>query len=226
MEDPRAPLEPNLQLRRRRAVVFCSVFVICLLGALAVKARLNHYSDPGNFDPSPIPRPTRNAPFIVTPDKVVDAMVELGEISADEMVYDLGCGDGRLVITAAMKTGCQGVGFDIDPQRVKEATENAKLHDVDKLVQIKLDDVFKVDLSEADVVLMYLLPQMLRDLIPQFNRCQPGTRLLSHDFLIEGIKVDKTVEVHITDTERHWVHLYVTPLQKLPPTKPLKSILN
>ena len=199
-----------------RAITLCGIIIVTLIGAMAVKIRLDQYADPENYDPSPIPRPTRNAPFIVTPDKVVDTMIGLAEISSDELVYDLGCGDGRLVITAAMRSGCRGVGFDIDPARVKEATENAKLHNVETLVEIKEQNVFDVDLSKADVVLMYLLPQMLRDLVPQFEQCPPGTRLLSHDFKIEGIQEDKTVEVHVSDTERHFVHLYITPLHKLP----------
>jgi tRNA A58 N-methylase Trm61 len=142
-------------------------------------------------------------------------MIETAQIEADDLVYDLGCGDGRLVITAAVQKGCRGIGFDIEPERVAEAQANVKLHDVESLVEIRLQDVFKVDLSEADVVLMYLLPQMLRDLKPQFAQCRPGTRLVSHDFQIEGVQVDRTVEVFLP--ERHFVHLYVTPLKPLPP---------
>jgi ribosomal protein L11 methylase PrmA len=187
--------------------------------------RLNQYSDPTSYDSSPIPRPTKNAPYIVTPDEVTDKMIEMADISKEDLVYDLGCGDGRLVITAAVKHGCRGVGFGLDPLRVEEATKNAELRHVDQLVKIKQQNVFTVDLREADAVLMYLLPQMLRDLVPQFDQCRPGTRIVSHDFKIEGVQEDKTEDVKL-GTERHFVHLYVTPLKKLPPPPPRKRRSN
>lgn len=212
--------------RRARGLWIFVVMSVCISGALLAKSRLNQFSDLENFDPSPIPRPTKNAPFIVTPDKIVDKMIEMAQISNHDMVYDLGCGDGRLVITAAVKNGCRGVGFDIEPQRVAEATENARLHAVDKLVLIKQQDVFTIDLREADAILMYLLPQMLRDLVPQFDQCRPGTRLVSHDFPIEGVQVERTEEVVVSINDRHFVHLYVTPLKKLPPPPPRKRRLE
>lgn len=190
---------------------------VCITGGLLAKSRLAQYSDPANYDPSPIPRPTKNAPFITTPDLIVSHMIKMGEITEQDMVYDLGCGDGRLVITAAVQTGCRGVGIDIDPKRVTEANENVKLHDVEKLVTIQEQDVFKVDLREADVVLMYLLPQMLRDLKPQFDQCRPGTRLVSHDFEIENVKPDKSERINDETDHGHTVYLYTTPLKRLPP---------
>ncbi len=200
-----------------RGVWILAAGLLCLGVALFAKSRLNQFADPENYDWTAIPRPTHNAPFIKSADVVVDKIIEMGQISASDMVYDLGCGDGRIVVTAAVQSGCRGIGFDIDPQRVAEATENAKLHAVDKLVTIKQQDVFTVDLREADVVVMYLLPQMLRDLVPQFDQCRPGTRLVSHDFKIEGVQEDRTERVFITDNDVHLVHLYVTPLKKLPP---------
>jgi SAM-dependent methyltransferase len=205
--------------RSQRAWYF-AITLLFFCGMLVAQSRLRDWgriADPRWLQPA---KSGLNAPFITTPDPVVDKMVELGNITESDLVYDLGCGDGRLVITAAMKSGCRGIGFDIDPQRVTEATENARLHEVDTLVTIRQDDVFKVDLSEADVILMYLLPWMLEDMIPQFDKCRPGTRLVSHDFQIKGIVADRTEQVPVSETSTHLVHLYHTPLKREPPPLP------
>lgn len=164
-----------------------------------------------------------NAPFITTADAIVDKMVEVAELTPDDVVYDLGCGDGRLVITAALKHGCHGVGIDIDPERVAEAKANVKLHGVEDLVEIREQDVFTVDVSQADVILMYLLPWMTKRLIPQFQEMAPGSRIISHDFGIGDIKYiepDSTQQVLLEEeNETHLVHRWDTPL-KLPPPKP------
>jgi ribosomal protein L11 methylase PrmA len=140
-------------------------------------------------------------------------MIEVGDISAGDLVYDLGCGDGRIVITAAVQRGCRGVGFDIDPQRVLEARENAIEHGVQELVEIQQQDVFKTDLSKANVIVMYLLPWMLEKLTAQFERCPAGIRIVSHNYAIAGIDHDSVVEVS-AGAERHFVYLYVTPLKR------------
>jgi SAM-dependent methyltransferase len=161
--------------------------------------------------------PVRNAPFITSSDAVVDKMVELAELSPDDLAYDLGCGDGRIIITAALQTGCRGVGFDIDPQRVAEARENVKLHGVEHLVEIRQQDIFTLDLKEADAVLFYLLPRMNKKLIPQFQEMRPGSRLISHDFGLGDIKdvpPEKTERVGKGDKEEvHQVHRWTTPLK-------------
>ena len=163
-----------------------------------------------------------NAPFITTADAIVDKMVEVAEITADDVVYDLGCGDGRLVITAALKHGCRGIGIDIEPDRVAEAKANVKLHGVEHLVEIREQDVFTVDLKEADVILMYLLPWMTKRLVPQFQEMPPGSRIISHDFGIGDIKYiepESTYQVPLEGThETHLVHRWYTPL-KVPAPK-------
>lgn len=163
-----------------------------------------------------------NAPFITTADAVVDKMVEVAELTPEDVVYDLGCGDGRLVITAALKHGCRGVGIDIDPERVAEAKANAKLHGVEDLVEIREQDVFTVDLREADVILMYLLPWMTKRLIPQFQEMAPGSRIISHDFGIGDIRYiepDSTHKVPVDDSNgAHHVHRWTLPLD-VPPRK-------
>jgi len=123
------------------------------------------------------------APYVPTPQQVVEKMLELAEVTANDVVYDLGCGDGRIVITAAKKYGARGVGIDIDPERIKESLANAKKAGVEKLVTFKLEDAMKVDVSPATVVTLYLLSSsnaMLRPILTK--QLKPGSRIVSHAF--------------------------------------------
>lgn len=187
--------------------------VVCLVAGLMIWYFLNQAANqPTSL--APAERQGLNAPFITTPDVVVDKMVELAEIKENDLVYDLGCGDGRLVITAAFKTGCSGVGFDIEPKRVAEATENARLHEVEGRVQIIEQDVFTVDLSKADVVMTYLLPWMMNKLLPQFHAMRDGCRIVAHDFWIDGVEPEKVFDLVDAKKRRTTsVYLYRTPLK-------------
>ena len=126
--------------------------------------------------------------FVPTPQAVVDKMLELAEIKPGDIVYDLGCGDGRIVVTAAKKYGVKAYGFDIDPKRVEESLANVKSNKVEHLVTIKQADIFKLDLREATVVTLYLLPELNVRLMPQLEKLKPGSRILSHDFDMRGAK--------------------------------------
>jgi len=134
------------------------------------------------------------APFVPTPQDVVDRMLALAEVTSKDTVYDLGCGDGRIVITAAKKYGAHGMGFDIDPQRIKESTENARAAGVDNLVAFKQQDVMTVDVSPATVVTLYLLTASNLKLRPLLTKeLKPGARIVSHMFSMgdwEPTKVD------------------------------------
>jgi ribosomal protein L11 methylase PrmA len=134
------------------------------------------------------------APFVPTPQDVVDRMLTLAEVTSADTVYDLGCGDGRIVITAAKKYGAHGVGFDIDPQRIKESTENARAAGVENLVSFKQQDVVTVDVSPATVVTLYLLTASNLKLRPLLTKeLKPGSRIVSHMFSMgdwEPAKVD------------------------------------
>lgn len=209
-------LAPTRAARSSRWGWILLVGSLAVVGAVYGTFKLYQFADPENFDPSPLPREVHNAPFITTPPEVVDKMIEMGQITDQDLVYDLGCGDGRIVIGAALQRGCRGVGFDYDPQRVAEATENVKKHNVESLVTIQQQDVFQLDLTPANVIVMYLLPGMLQKLIPSFDRCPPGTRIVSHDFEIEGVQAEKTEVVSVEPNQDHRVCLYVTPLKKLP----------
>ena len=127
----------------------------------------------------------------------------------------LGCGDGRMLILAAQKYGCRAVGFDIDPERVKAARENVARNNVEKLVKIELADMFTLDLSKADVFPLYLLPEMNRKLLPQLDKLKPGSRIVCHDYDLEGIVADTTINfVSNEDNANHTVSLYTTPLKR------------
>lgn len=154
--------------------------------------------------------------FVPTPQKVVDKMLELAEVKKDDLIYDLGCGDGRIVVTAAKKFGCKAVGYDISPKRVKESLENVKKNNVGNLVRIERQDIFTLDLSKANVVTLYLLPSLNVKLIPQLEKLKPGTRIVSHDFDMEGVKPDKVLKIadEKDDYGDHTIYLWTTPLKR------------
>jgi len=153
--------------------------------------------------------------FVPTPQDVVDKMLELAAVKKGDVVYDLGCGDGRIVVTAAKKYGCKAVGFDIDPERVEASQQNVKKNRVEKLVTIEEKDIFKLDLRPASVVTLYLLPELNVKLIPQLEKLKPGTRIVSHNFDMKGVKPKEEVTVKSKeDGVEHTIYLWVTPLKK------------
>ncbi|HUS73359.1 MAG TPA: methyltransferase domain-containing protein [Sedimentisphaerales bacterium] len=155
--------------------------------------------------------------FVPTPQVVVDKMLELAKIKKTDLVYDLGCGDGRIVVTAAKRYGCKAIGYDIDPQRVKESLENVRKNAVGHLVRIEQKDIFTLDLSKANVITLYLLPGLNVELIPQLEKLKPGSRIVSHDFGMEGISPDKAVKITSNeDDDEHEIYLWTSPLKKIP----------
>ena len=189
----------------RTIAIFCFVLAPALYAQEAVK------------EAEPKAKATRKPDvfFVPTPQKVVDKMLELAEVKKTDLVYDLGCGDGRILVTAAKKYGCRAVGFDIDPERIEESLENVKKNQVEKLVKIEEQDIFQLDLSPANVITLYLLPELNVKLIPQLEKLKPGSRIVSHDFRMRGVKPDKTVKVKEDDNGReHQIFLWTTPLKK------------
>jgi len=155
--------------------------------------------------------------FVPTPQDVVDKMLELAKVKKNDLVYDLGCGDGRIVVTAAKRYGCKAIGYDIDPQRVKESLENVKKNSVGHLVRIEKKDIFTLDLSKANVITLYLLPSLNVELIPQLEKLKPGSRIVSHDFAMEGVQPDKVITVTSNeDDDEHEIYLWTSPLKKIP----------
>jgi tRNA G37 N-methylase Trm5 len=135
--------------------------------------------------------------FVPTPYEVVDEMLRLANVKKGDVLYDLGSGDGRIPVTAAKRFGVRAVGIDIDPQRIKEATENAKKNGVSKLVTFRQEDLFKTDFKEATVVTLYLLPDLNVKLRPRLlTELKPGTRIVSHQFDMGTWQPEKKVELN------------------------------
>jgi SAM-dependent methyltransferase len=167
------------------------------------------------IDTSAAPRPDVDAPFIATPQDVVDKMLEMADLSAEDVVYDLGCGDGRIVVTAAKRFGCRATGYDNNPDRVRESLENVRKHEVEHLVTISQQDIFTLDLSGADVVTLYLLPRLNVKLIPQLEKLKPGSRIISHDFDIEGIEPERVVDFRSEEGGgEHRLYRWTAPLRR------------
>jgi predicted O-methyltransferase YrrM len=158
---------------------------------------------------APAPLRSPDVIFVPTPQEVVDAMLKLAKVSANDVVYDLGSGDGRVPITAARTYKARGVGIDIDPQRIREAQENLKTAGVGDMVRFLNQDLFTTDISEATVVTLYLLPSLNLKLIPKLNaELRPGTRVVSHAFDMGDVKPQQTQNVN-----GRTIYLWTTPIQ-------------
>jgi SAM-dependent methyltransferase len=164
-------------------------------------------------DPPPEAARAPDVLYIPTPQAVVDEMLELARVKPGDLVYDLGCGDGRIVVTAAQRYGARAVGFDIDPERVAEAEDNVRKAGVGGLVRIEQRDIFTLDLAQANIVTLYLLPELNVKLIPQLERMLPGSRVISHDFDIAGVEPLQALTLRADDTD-HTVYVFEIPLKK------------
>ena len=136
-------------------------------------------------------------PYVPTPMEVVDVMLKLGAVTPTDFVIDLGCGDGRIVVAAAEKYKARGMGFDINPERIKDAEESAKKAGVTGRVRFVEKDLFEADIHEATVVTRYLLPDVNLRLKPKLlKELKPGSRIVSHAFDMGDWKPDKETEVN------------------------------
>ncbi|MBM4069497.1 MAG: methyltransferase domain-containing protein [Planctomycetes bacterium] len=153
--------------------------------------------------------------FVATPHDVVSRMLALAELRPSDVVYDLGCGDGRIVALAARRHGCKGVGIDINPARVRDSLALVRRHDVAHLVKIERANIFDVDLRPASVVFLYLLPELNVKLLPQLRQLQPGSRVVSHLHGIAGAAPAKTLRYRSReDGVEHALHLWITPIRR------------
>lgn len=140
---------------------------------------------------------TPDVVFVPTPQELVEDMLRLADVKKGDVLFDLGSGDGRIAVTAAKKYGVRAVGIDIDPERIREANENAKKNGVEKLVQFRQEDLFKADFRSATVVTLYLLPELNLKLRPRlWAELKPGTRIVSHQFDMGDWQPDKKLEVN------------------------------
>ena len=148
-------------------------------------------------------------PYVPTPQEVVDRMLELAQVKKGDVVYDLGSGDVRIVVTAAKKYGVKAIGFEIDPERIKESHENIKKAGVEKLVEIRQQDIRTVDLSGANVLTMYLLPEVNLMIRPNiWKQMKPGSRIVSHDFDMGDWKPVKTEHIKDGSSWDHTLYLW------------------
>jgi len=180
--------------------------------------------------------------YVPTPTTVVDKMLEMAKVTKDDILYDLGCGDARIPVTAAKKFGCKTKGFDIDPDRMKDSLETIKKHMSGELatyqtknpsgsdwtiqritlntdlVTIEKKNIFDLDLSKASVVTLYLLPELNVRLIPQLKKLKDGSRIVSHDFDMKGAKPKQVIRMMAKDDEgreaEHLVYLWTVPWEK------------
>ncbi len=160
--------------------------------------------------PAAAREPQPDVIYVPTPYEVVDEMLRLANVKKGDVLYDLGSGDGRIPVTAAKRFGIRAVGIDIDPQRIKEANENARKNGVGKLVTFKQEDLFKTQFRDATVVTLYLLPDLNVKLRPRLlAELRPGTRIVSHQFDMGTWQPDKKVELNGRS-----VYLWIVPERK------------
>jgi SAM-dependent methyltransferase len=190
----------SLSLQRKDACMIRGTRAVLLGAVLAVGVS---FPPAACADERPLPIPqaqtqTERRPdviFVPTRELVIDAMLKTANVGPNDVVYDLGCGDGRIVVAAA-KLGARAVGIDIDPQRIKEANENAAKNGVTGKVDFRLGDLFEADIREATVVTLYLLPSLNVKLRPRLmEQLRPGTRIVSHDFDMGDWVPEQTVSV-------------------------------
>jgi outer membrane protein assembly factor BamB len=166
-------------------------------------------------------RPASNKPFrepdaifVPTPQDVVEKMLELAVVKQGDVLFDLGCGDGRIVVTAAKKYGCRAVGYDLDEECVKAAQGRVKKEKLEALVTIERKDLFAADLKGASVIMLYLGPNLNAKLIPQLEKLKPGSRIVSHAFAMPGVIPDRVVRVVSSeDGVEHLLYFWTTPLR-------------
>lgn len=161
-----------MHIRNRRLTTAVTVALASLLATMA----------PTRAQQAAPPLREPDVIYVPTPQEVVNAMLEMANVTATDVVYDLGSGDGRIPITAAQKYGARAVGIDINPQRIKEANANLATADVGNKVKFLNQDLFETDFSEATVVTLYLLPRLNLQLMPKLKAMKKGTRIVSHSF--------------------------------------------
>jgi SAM-dependent methyltransferase len=184
----------------RRSLTFAALALIAVLTITAA----------GTMAQTPAP-PKLDVPYVPTHERIVAEMLKVANVGKNDVLYDLGCGDGRIPITAAKRFGTRGVGVDIDPQRVTEARENAVKEGVAERVKFFQQDLFETDIKDATVVTLYLLPDVNLRLRPKLlSDLKPGTRVVSHNYDMGDWQPQKTLTIKLPDGE-HTVYFWVVP---------------
>lgn len=214
------------RLRVAGVAVLGALIIAC--GASAQNGEVRQPGQQAQQQASPeTPKQTKevkkDVPYVPTPQNVVDEMLQLAKVGKDDVVYDLGCGDGRLVITAVKKFGARrGFGVDIDPERIAESNANAKAAGVTDRVNFAVQDLFQTDLKDASVVTLYLLPAVNLKLRPKLlSELRPGTRVVSHSFDMGDWTPQKTITVEPGGQRLHlWIIPAKTTTQATPSATP------
>ncbi|MBD2213193.1 class I SAM-dependent methyltransferase [Nostoc linckia FACHB-104] len=197
-----------MKLQRIVLLLIASVSVASL-GVAGCSSVRDFEADAQTSTPAttPVQQVQPDVPYVPTPQPVVDAMLKLAKVNGNDLIYDLGSGDGRIPITAAQKYGARGVGIDIDPQRVQEAKQNLQSAKVGDRVEFRQQDLFQTDLSKASVVTLYLLPDINLKLRPKLlQELKPGTRIVSHAFDMGDWKPQQVQEV-----DGKTIYLWIVP---------------
>lgn len=182
--------------------ILMSLMVISVCGGTLLNAQVK-------TEPKTKEKPVLDVPYVPTRQTVVNSMLKMANVKKGDVLYDLGCGDGRIVVTAAKNFGAIGKGFDIDPQRIEEANANAKKAGVSDKVKFVNANLFDTDLSKATVITMYLLPDVNMKLRPKILALKPGTRIVSHAFDMGDWKPDRTEVV-----DGATIHFWTVPARK------------
>ncbi len=190
----------------RKSLSYCSCLVIAVVSISVAAAQTAQ------------PKRQPDVPYVPTTEEAVKAMLKLADVKKTDVVYDLGCGDGRIVIAAAKDFGAHGVGIDINPVRIGEAKENARKAGVERLVRFEENDLFQADIHEASVVTIFLLSEINLKLRPKLLReLRPGTRLVSNTFDMGDWKPDKQATVgeeYQEDFLSHRLFLWIVPARR------------
>ncbi|MFB3924620.1 MAG: 50S ribosomal protein L11 methyltransferase [Syntrophales bacterium] len=196
-------------MKRFQAITFFLVFFFLAAG---ISAHIHFQTVPAaegmsGFTSELPETPRLDVPFVPTSEDVVAEMIRMADVRRDDIVYDLGCGDGRILIAAARITGASGVGVDIDPQRIKESRENAARARVQDRVRFYEQNLFDTDIREASVVMLYLLPDVNIRLRPKLlGELKPGTRIISHNYHMEPWSADRVSRVGM-----HTIYFWIVP---------------
>jgi predicted O-methyltransferase YrrM len=165
----------------------------------------------GAQSPTTAEKKPLDVPYVPTHESLVDEMLSMAKVSGKDVLYDLGSGDGRIVITAARKFGTRGVGYDLDPERVSEARENAKKAGVTDKVRFEQQDIFTAKISDATVITMYLLPDVNLRLRPKLlSELKPGTRIVSHNYDLGDWQPVQRKEMDVSGVN-HTLFLWIVP---------------
>ena len=193
-----------MQLQRTICLLMASVSIASLgITGCTPQTQTNAQTQTQTDVQTPLREP--DVVFVPTPQEVVDEMLALAKVTKEDVLYDLGSGDGRIPVTAAQKFGTRGFGIDINPERIKEANANAQKAGVTERVKFLNQDLFTTDISQATVVTLYLLPQLNVKLRPQlFKQLKPGTRIVSHDFDMGEWRPERVVQTQEGSTIYLW----------------------